>query len=112
LRSAAAAISRPRVSLVISLEKEKSKPPAAPQPIEIIGGAGSQLRTGLRRKFPAKREITGNFSKNGGILHNPTSVLSVFSSFTRRFPYSIEQGMFSGLQGNVGQQDGLNREAI
>jgi hypothetical protein len=41
LRSAASAISRPRQSLVISLEKEKTANRTPPQPLEIIGGPGS-----------------------------------------------------------------------
>jgi hypothetical protein len=44
LRLAAAAIARPRQSLVISLEKEKTAPLTPAQALEIIGGPG-RIRT-------------------------------------------------------------------
>jgi hypothetical protein len=51
LKGASAAISRrlhqPRQSLVISLVEEKAKRARAPQPIEIIGGAG-RTRTSIQ----------------------------------------------------------------
>jgi integrase len=47
LRVAAAAIARPRQSLVISLEKERTVPLTPAQAVDNIGGGRSRCRTGL-----------------------------------------------------------------
>src|SRR3974377_501368 len=66
-----------------------------------LGGCGRSLSaTGLRPKFPASREFTGNFCRFWA--HSPIffSIQQVNPKAYSKIPYATEQGIFARLAGN------------
>jgi hypothetical protein len=59
-------------------------------------------------KFPASRELAGNFSKKAPPSHILASKTREVSKRYRKIPYSAEQGIFLPEQGILHREQGIS----
>jgi hypothetical protein len=96
---AASAAAVPPVAKITATHRRSHTPGNHPAETDCVAERCSQLRTGLRSKFPANREINREFwgiRPSIAIFVSDQGAASIASS---RIPYATEQGIFRRITG-------------